>query len=220
MGDDEQYAERFDMENDYEGGQWINGEFFYTRKKDKRKQTRDDQIYGVFGDSSDSDGGRRKGRRRRKGGQGDDDDGASYDRPVSFVSKGHVGGDPPKPAAQKQGPKRQHTPEDVEVYDDDDDGDIDDSLQPHAGLGAGPRQSSERVVRAAADADADDVAQRPSFGGLGSGSGSGRAPAFSSAGRAGLGLGAATSAPDQDAAADDDGAPFDERLMPNAFGKR
>lgn len=220
MDDGERHAERFDMENDYEGGQWINGEFFYTRKKDKKRQTRDDQIYGVFGDSSDSDGGRRKGRRKRKAGYDDDDDGGSFARPVNFISKGTVGGDPregqQQPAPQQQqGARTARTPEDVEVYDDDDDGDADDSRQPHAGLGAGPRQTSERVMRAGSDDD-DAVGERPSFAGLGAGAGSGLG--FTSGGRSGLG--ASTSGRDQDQGMDDDGAPFDERLMPNAFGKR
>ena len=71
--------ERFDMNNDYEGGQWIDGEYFYTNKRQKTVQTREDQLYGVWGDS-DSDE-ERHGRRgpRAKG---------DLTRPVGFVSSG------------------------------------------------------------------------------------------------------------------------------------
>ncbi|MEW5310033.1 MAG: hypothetical protein WDW38_001866 [Sanguina aurantia] len=83
---DEEDRERFDVENDYEGGTWINGEFYFNNKRQKRAQTRDDQLYGVFGDSDDED----EGRRRKKGdGGGTEKD---FSRPVNFVSTGIVGG--------------------------------------------------------------------------------------------------------------------------------
>eukprot|EP00955_Chlamydomonas_euryale_P090447 364543-Chlamydomonas_euryale.AAC.1 len=33
--DDEQHLDRFDVENDFEGGQWIGGEFYYQNKRQK-----------------------------------------------------------------------------------------------------------------------------------------------------------------------------------------
>lgn len=35
MSSDEQEHERLDVENDFEGGEWIGGEFFYQNKRQK-----------------------------------------------------------------------------------------------------------------------------------------------------------------------------------------
>ncbi|EFJ43876.1 hypothetical protein VOLCADRAFT_65509 [Volvox carteri f. nagariensis] len=72
------------MENDYEGGQWINGEFYYSKKRQKRMQTKDERIYGVFADDSDDSDGDRRGRRR------DRDRERDYTKPVGFVSSGKI----------------------------------------------------------------------------------------------------------------------------------
>ncbi|XP_078177638.1 GC-rich sequence DNA-binding factor-like protein with Tuftelin interacting domain-containing protein [Carex rostrata] len=86
-GDDYEGLDRF--EGDYEGGKWIDGEFYYSRKKERPVQSKDDSLYGVFatGGSSDSDSdtGRRRGKRRRGdviGSKGD------LTKPVQFVSTG------------------------------------------------------------------------------------------------------------------------------------
>jgi hypothetical protein len=36
--EEEQHFERFDVDNDFEGGQWIGGEFFATGRRRKRQQ--------------------------------------------------------------------------------------------------------------------------------------------------------------------------------------
>ncbi|XP_050379205.1 septin and tuftelin-interacting protein 1 homolog 1 [Argentina anserina] len=83
--DDYQEMEKFGMENDYEGGEWHGGEFYYRNRKTKRVQTKDDALYGSFADSdySDEDDGSRKRRKDRKSA-------ADFTKPVSFVSTGVV----------------------------------------------------------------------------------------------------------------------------------
>lgn len=77
--DEKQHYERFDLDNDYEGGQWVGDEYFYQNKKQKTHQTADERLYGVFADS-DSDGEGRGKKRSQKA--------ADYSRPVGFVSSG------------------------------------------------------------------------------------------------------------------------------------
>lgn len=77
--DEKQHYERFDLDNDYEGGQWVGDEYFYQNKKLKTHQTADERLYGVFADS-DSDGEGRSRKRSQKS--------ADYSRPVGFVSSG------------------------------------------------------------------------------------------------------------------------------------
>lgn len=80
MDDDQQY-ERLDVDKDYEGGQWIGGEFYHQGKRQKRGQTKEDQLYGVFKDTDSDDD-----YRGRKGGQGGGK--KDYTVPVGFVSSG------------------------------------------------------------------------------------------------------------------------------------
>ncbi|CAK9159611.1 unnamed protein product [Ilex paraguariensis] len=80
--------EKFEMVNDYEDGQWIGGEFYHRKRKDKGVQTKDDVLYRVFAsDDSDSDnGGGSSTRKRRK----DLSKKSHFTKPVNFVSTGTV----------------------------------------------------------------------------------------------------------------------------------
>ena len=93
--DEEQRYERLDADNDYEGLEWIGGEAFFQAKRQKRQQTKEDQLYGVFADS-DSDS---EGRRARRGGGGGPKD---YSKPVGFVSSGVVGKQQDEDGQQQQ----------------------------------------------------------------------------------------------------------------------
>ncbi|KAF3616196.1 Septin and tuftelin-interacting protein 1 -like protein 1 [Capsicum annuum] len=86
--DDYQEMERFGMENDYEDGQWIGGEFYYRKRKEKNKvQTKDDVLYGVFASGdSDSDYEGSSSKKRKKGLLSKLD----LTKPVNFVSTGVV----------------------------------------------------------------------------------------------------------------------------------
>jgi tuftelin-interacting protein 11 len=83
--DEDQHYEKFDVNNDFEGGEWIGGEFFYTGKRQKRQQREEDRLYGVFAEGSDSD----EDRRSKRGGERKD-----YTRPVGFISSGIVNNKP------------------------------------------------------------------------------------------------------------------------------
>lgn len=167
-----QHYERFDMDNDYEGGEWINGEFYYRNKRQKRTQTKDDQIYGVFADDSDVSDNE---RRRRRGGFDRDRGERDYTKPVGFVSSGKI-------------------VQDTTNQDEEGGGDgAGSSRQFGPALRPGSEGPQSEEANADADADADE---RPSFAGLGSsgrggiGSGGGGAGAGIGGSRGGLGLGA------------------------------
>ena len=48
--------EGHDMDNDFEGGQWVEGEYFYANKRKKRPQTKDQRLYGMCASSSSHPG--------------------------------------------------------------------------------------------------------------------------------------------------------------------
>jgi tuftelin-interacting protein 11 len=50
--DEEQHYERLDMDADFEEGEFINGEFFHRGKRQRKQQTKEEQLYGVFADDS------------------------------------------------------------------------------------------------------------------------------------------------------------------------
>lgn len=54
---DDEPRMKFSTENDFEGGQWIEGEFFSSGKKQSDRQSNDDRIYGVFQDTDSGDSG-------------------------------------------------------------------------------------------------------------------------------------------------------------------
>ncbi|XP_071741880.1 septin and tuftelin-interacting protein 1 homolog 1 [Rutidosis leptorrhynchoides] len=117
--EDDQERERFGMENDYEGGQWIGGEFYYGKRKEKRHQTKDDVLYGIFADvdsDSDSEGG--YGKKKRKKGLVTKQD---LTKPLNFVSSGVV-----MPNQEIDQNSKQENEKD----------DQDDADQPGLGLGA------------------------------------------------------------------------------------
>ncbi|BFI30199.1 tuftelin-interacting protein 11 [Marchantia polymorpha subsp. ruderalis] len=82
--DEYQHMERFSMENDYTDGQWVGGEYFYRKRKEKHNQTKEEALYGVF-EESDSDEDSSKRRRR-----GDLMKKSDLTKPVAFVSTGIV----------------------------------------------------------------------------------------------------------------------------------
>ncbi|PWA59807.1 hypothetical protein CTI12_AA204920 [Artemisia annua] len=118
--EDDQERERFGMENDYEGGQWIGGEFYYGKRKEKRHQTKDDVLYGIFADSdSDSEGGSGKKKRRKDFSKKQD-----LSKPLNFVSSGIVM------------PNKEIDQNSKEENEKDDEDMRDDGGRPGLGLGA------------------------------------------------------------------------------------
>lgn len=213
--------EGHDMDNDFEGGQWVEDEYFYRSKRQKKAQTKDQRIYGIFAsDDDDEDGGRRGGNGRT----------TDYLKPVAFKSAGagasegpHVGPDgygvgvkmwktqaQAQPGAHHGGP----------------------GLGATAGLGmsggmsglgfkkGGTVTSSDMDVDAVPSSSAAGLGSRPGKPGLGMGAagmldaGGGGGWGKSAGGRGGLGLGAG-GAGDQ---AEEEGS--DEELLPSTFGQR
>jgi tuftelin-interacting protein 11 len=85
MDDYQEEMERFGMENDFEDGRYINGEFYFKKQKEKRKQSKDDVLYGIFADYDSDDDYVSSSRKRRK-----DSRKVDLTKPVNFVSTGNV----------------------------------------------------------------------------------------------------------------------------------
>ncbi|KAL3729813.1 hypothetical protein ACJRO7_026886 [Eucalyptus globulus] len=121
--DEDHEMERFGMDNDYDDGQWIDGEFYCRRRREKRAQTKDDVLYGVFasGDSdSDYDDFSKRKRRKNRDLHGK----ADLSKPVNFVSTGMVM------------PNREIDENSKTENEDDESADVDED-RPGLGVGAG-----------------------------------------------------------------------------------
>jgi tuftelin-interacting protein 11 len=73
----------FSTDNDFKGGRWVNGEFFYKEQRQGKTQSKHNATYGVFGSDSsgsDSDGDR--------GSSGDEDYGSRQNRRVNQKNRG------------------------------------------------------------------------------------------------------------------------------------
>jgi hypothetical protein len=82
---DDEHRMRFSTENDFEGGEWQGGEFYFKSQRKGKTMNRDEQIYGVF-DESDS-GDEKPGFSKRKRTRKDNGGGVmSVNKPVSFVN--------------------------------------------------------------------------------------------------------------------------------------
>ena len=66
--DEDDHGMAFSHENDYEGGQWEDGEFYAAGKKRGKRQSKSQQIFGVFAEDSSGDDERSSvyNRSRRK----------------------------------------------------------------------------------------------------------------------------------------------------------
>ncbi|XP_057435037.1 septin and tuftelin-interacting protein 1 homolog 1 [Lotus japonicus] len=116
--DEDQEMDRFGMDNDFEGGEWIAGEYYYRKRKEKHAQTKDDVLYGVFADSDD-DYSSRKRRKDRSMSKKQD-----LTKPVNFVSTGTFM------------PNEEIDKNSREKDEDERDGDVSDG-RPGLGLGMG-----------------------------------------------------------------------------------
>ncbi|CAN0079842.1 unnamed protein product, partial [Hapterophycus canaliculatus] len=73
------------QKNDFEGGRWINGEYYYENQRKGQTQTEDDRILGVFQDGSSDEDDRRKKNKKGGGGRKQQSAGKDHGKPMSFV---------------------------------------------------------------------------------------------------------------------------------------
>lgn len=81
--DDEGDRMSFGTDNDFEGGKWIDGEFYAMKIKKGRTQSRESQVYGVFDDSS---GDEKSFKKRKRSNNQNAAAQSLVDKPVDFVS--------------------------------------------------------------------------------------------------------------------------------------
>ncbi|KAM6568137.1 hypothetical protein CsatB_016122 [Cannabis sativa] len=120
--DEDQEMEKFGMDNDFEDAQWIGGEFYYRKRKEKPTQTKDDALYGVFADDDDDDDDDDYPRKQRRG--KDRNQSNNLSKPVNFVSTGTV-----MPTQEIENNSKEAI--------DTDNNNHEDSIAPRAGLGLG-----------------------------------------------------------------------------------
>lgn len=82
--DEEQEYEPFNVDGDFEGGEWIDDEYFYKSKRQKRGQTKDEQIYGIFAGDASTESDDEPHKRRGLGTSRR----AKLTKPVGFVGGG------------------------------------------------------------------------------------------------------------------------------------
>ncbi|CAM9682645.1 unnamed protein product, partial [Phaeothamnion confervicola] len=93
--DDGREGMTFTVDNDYEGGVWQDGEFYARKELRGRRQSRQEQIYGVFADGSSDEEDRRphkKGRNRGGRELGGREGKAKLSKPMNFVTAKDSGG--------------------------------------------------------------------------------------------------------------------------------
>ncbi|KAK9136676.1 hypothetical protein Sjap_007270 [Stephania japonica] len=143
-----QQMDRFGTENDYEGGQWIDGEFYYrNRKEKKRLQSKDDVLYGVFAES-DSDADEDSSKKRRRGDVLSKR--ADFSKPVNFVSTGTFMPNPEKPDFHAENSNEN------DQFNDPIEGNSGLGLGFKSGLGLGFREGSPKGDVKMAELDGED----------------------------------------------------------------
>eukprot|EP00879_Flechtneria_rotunda_P013933 GHRR01014552.1.p1 GENE.GHRR01014552.1~~GHRR01014552.1.p1 ORF type:complete len:610 (+),score=294.25 GHRR01014552.1:315-2144(+) len=213
--DVEQHYEAFNMDNDYEGLTEINGEFFYTSKKKKRIQSKEESLYGYQSSDDDYDEGfgRRSGKRSK----------ADYSKPVGFVSSGVYAPQQNDSKPKQQWPQQQQQQEDNTISNG--------SSSAGLGFSAGTDLGFASGSTAAAGLQSSTAGLGSSTSAAGVGLGFVSSGSSSAAGGGGLGFKSGgvqqgtTNEPGWQAAAkhqqhqgsDSEG---EEAVLPTAFGKR
>ncbi|KAK9139171.1 hypothetical protein Scep_008852 [Stephania cephalantha] len=147
-----QQMDRFGTENDYEGGQWIDGEFYYRNRKEKKKrlQTKDDVLYGVFAES-DSDADDDSSKKRRRGDLSSKK--ADFSKPVNFVSTGTF---MPNPEKSEKSDFDAENSNENDQFNDPVEGNSGLGLGFKSGLGLGFREGSPKGDVKTAELDGED----------------------------------------------------------------